>query len=65
MTPLQIRREAVVRVLAEHFATVGACDCGEVQARFPDLPPATFWRYVRRAKRAARAGDSNRASSDG
>jgi integrase len=57
MTPLQIRREAVVRVIAEHLATVGARDWGEVQAQLPDLPPATFWRYVRRAKRAARAGD--------
>jgi hypothetical protein len=57
MTPLQIRREAVVRVIAEHLATVGARDWGDVQAQLPDLPPATFWRYVRRAKRAVRAGD--------
>jgi integrase len=47
MTPLQLRRLLVGGAIAAHVETVGPHHWAQVQALFPDLPPATFWRYVR------------------
>jgi integrase len=55
MTPLQARRDEVCGAIAAHIAAIGPINWNQVQARFPDLPPATFWRWVKRV----RAGVSN------
>jgi integrase len=64
MPPLQKRRFEVCQAIVEHVATVGRRDWNLVQAKFPDLPPANFWRYRREtlARLECEATDRERPS---
>ena len=50
MTPLQLRRNEVCAVIASHLRASDKPNWNYIQAQFPDLPSATFWRYVKRAR---------------
>ena len=50
MTTLQKRREDVIGAVTQHLADVGSRDWIKVRSSFPGVPPATFWRCVKRAK---------------
>jgi hypothetical protein len=46
MTPNQWRRYFVCEAIRYHVVVYGPANWQIVQSRFPDLPEATFWRYV-------------------
>jgi hypothetical protein len=46
----QERVEQVKEAIMSHLKNVGAHDWEEVQKDFLDVPPSSFWRYVRKAK---------------
>src|SRR5450631_2761839 len=43
-------KSEVQRAIAEHFASHGPVRWDKVRERFPDVPIATFWRWVRAVK---------------
>lgn len=50
MAEVRTDRAAVQQAIAEHLATRGPIAWDEVRARYPEVPVATFWRWVRAAK---------------
>jgi integrase len=64
MTPLQSRREQVVAAAAAHLAQAGSRDWKTLRVQFPDVPQATFWRCVRRAKLAPKEPAENAVAEE-
>jgi hypothetical protein len=52
-----VGRYAAIDDIKHHIATVGSKGWAVVQARHPDVSPASFWRFVREAKRDLAADD--------
>lgn len=46
-------RDELLHAIARHLTENGAGNWTKVSAQFPDVPPATFWRYVRKARAGA------------
>ena len=63
MTPLQIRRKEVCQAIGEQIATVGHRNWHVLQARFPGLPSATFWRYRREVVASLEDDESIKAAA--
>ncbi len=56
------RRQEVIAAIAAHVSAHGERDWVAVQEQFPELPAATFWRYLR-AWRSSRGPDARLASA--
>jgi hypothetical protein len=58
-------RYAAIDDIKRHIVTVGSKSWAVVQARHPEVSPASFWRYVREAKRDLAADEMRVVSEQG